>query len=283
MNAIEIRGLTKRYDDFTLDNVSFTLPTGCILGLAGENGAGKSTTIRCMLGAAGFESGSIRVLGMDSKEQNFHEVKHDIGVVLDNVGFPYTMNATQIGKMMAATYRNWDMPYYDSLLTRFKLPAKKKFGDFSRGMRMKLGIAVAMAHHPRLLILDEATSGLDPVVRDEVVEMFYEFTRDENNSVLISSHILSDLEKLCDYVAFMREGKLLLCEEKDTLLERYASVLCTDEQMQEIGSGKCISCKRTPYGMQAVLRREDVPAGMNAAPIGMEELFVAMVKGGGDR
>ena len=283
MNAIEVTGLPKLYDGFSLRNVTFSLPTGCIIGLAGENGAGKSTTIRCMLGAAMPDSGTIKLLGVDSTDSNFHEIKQDIGVVLDNVGFPYSMNAAQIGKMMAETYRNWDMPYYHDLLKRFNLPEKKKFGDFSRGMRMKLGIAVAMAHHPRLLILDEATSGLDPVVRDEVVEMFYEFTRDENNSVLISSHILSDLEKLCDYIAFLKDGKLLLCEEKDMLLEQYAAVLCTQEQLSELGEGTYIQCKRTPYGVQAILRRENVPVGMNALPISMEELFIAMVKGGSEK
>ena len=280
MNAIEIRGLTKSYDGFKLDNVDLTLPKGCILGLAGENGAGKSTTIRCMLGAASVDSGTIQLLGVDSTDPAFHKMKQDIGVVLDNVGFPYSLNAEKIGKIMAETYDNWDMPYYDSLLERYKLPNGKKFGDFSRGMRMKLGIAVAMAHHPKLLILDEATSGLDPVVRDEVVEMFYEFTRDENNSVLISSHILSDLEKLCDYIAFICDGRVLLCEEKDTLLERYAVVLCSEEQLREL-NGNYISCKKTPFGAQVILSRAQVPQGMEAAPIGMEELFVAMVKGGG--
>lgn len=280
MNAIEVIGLTKHYEGFSLNDVSFTLPTGCILGLAGENGAGKSTTIRCMLGAAKPDCGRVSLLGIDSTDPRYYQVKQDVGVVLDNVGFPYAMNAKMIGKMMVATYTNWDAPYFESLLQRFKLPKDKKFGDYSRGMRMKLGIAVAMAHHPRLLILDEATSGLDPVVRDEVVEMFYEFTRDENNSVLISSHILSDLEKLCDYIAFLKDGKLLLCEEKDILLERYASIVCTEDQLYEIGEKNCVSCKRTPYGVLAVLLRENVPLGVKASPIGMEELFVAMVKGG---
>lgn len=279
MYAIEIQGLTKHYDDFSLRDVSFRLPTGTILGLAGENGAGKSTTIRCMLGAAKADGGTIKLLGVDSADPGFHGVKQDIGVVLDNVGFPNSMNARVIGKMMEATYDNWDMPYYNDLLGRFGLPEKKKFGDYSRGMKMKLGIAVAMAHHPRLLILDEATSGLDPVVRDEVVEMFYEFTRDERNSVLISSHILTDMDKLCDYIAFMKQGRLLLCEEKDTLLERYGKVQCGFEEAERIPDAVVISKRQTPYGVQLVLRREDVPAGMTMQPIGVEELFVAMAKG----
>lgn len=279
MYAIEIQGLTKHYDDFSLRDVSFRVPTGTILGLAGENGAGKSTTIRCMLGAAKADGGTVKLLGVDSGDPRFHAVKQDIGVVLDNVGFPNSMTAHVIGKMMGATYDNWDMPYYNDLLRRFGLPEKKKFGDYSRGMKMKLGIAVAMAHHPRLLILDEATSGLDPVVRDEVVEMFYEFTRDERNSVLISSHILTDMDKLCDYIAFMKQGRLLLCEEKDSLLERYAKVQCAEEELSRFEGRPIISKRQNPYGVQLVLRREDVPAGMSMQPIGVEELFVAMAKG----
>lgn len=279
MYAIEVQGLTKHYEGFSLRDVSFALPTGSIIGLAGENGAGKSTTIRCMLGAARPDGGTVRLLGVNSADPAFHEVKQHIGVVLDNVGFPHSMNARVIGKMMAATYDNWDTTYYNELLQRFKLPEKKKFGDYSRGMKMKLGIAVAMAHHPRLLILDEATSGLDPVVRDEVVEMFYEFTRDERNSVLISSHILTDMEKLCDYIAFLKDGRLLLCEEKDALLERYAKVQCSEDELRLFSDGTIISKRQSPYGVQLVLRREDVPAGMEMQNIGVEELFVAMAKG----
>lgn len=280
MNAIEIQGLTKRYKDFQLDNVNLTLPEGCILGLAGENGAGKSTTIRCLMGAARPDAGQLRVLGADVNSPAFTKVKQDIAVVLDSVGFPAMLTPRDVGKIMAGVYQNWDMALYDRYLREYDLPEKKKFGDFSRGMKMKLGFAVAMSHQPRLLILDEATSGLDPVVRDEIVEMLYEYTRQPNHSVLLSSHILSDMEKLCDYVAFIHKGKLLLCEEKDELLSRYARVQCTPAQLEELPEGVIVSRKENPYGAEAVLRRCDVPKGWESQRINMEELFVAMVKGG---
>lgn len=279
MNAIEIHGLTKHYDGFSLENVSFSLPMGCILGLAGENGAGKSTTIRCILNATRPDAGDIHVLGK-SNQTDFAQTKEDIGVVLDNVGFPNGLTTRQVGKVMAKTYRNWNADLFERYRKRFDLPERKCFRDFSRGMKMKLGIAVALSHDPKLLILDEATSGLDPVIRDEVVELFYEFTRDEQHSILISSHILSDLEKLCDYIAFLQKGKLLLCEEKDELLSRYCMVQGTLEEIYAIDRTKILSEKHTAYGASAILRREDAPRGMHTSPIGMEELFIAMVKGG---
>lgn len=278
MNAIEIKGLTKHYDGFSLDNISFTLPMGCILGLAGENGAGKSTTIRCILNAVRPDAGDIQVLGR-SNQTDFTHTKEDIGVVLDNVSFPNALTARQVGKVMSKTYQNWNADLFERYRKRFDLPENKCFRDFSRGMKMKLGIAVALSHDPKLLILDEATSGLDPVIRDKVVELFYEFTRDEQHSILISSHILSDLEKLCDYIAFLQKGKLLLCEEKDELLSRYCMVQGTLDDIYNIDQSKILSEKHTAYGASAILRREDAPHGMQTSPIGMEELFIAMVKG----
>ena len=219
MNAIEIKGLEKHYPGFDL-KLDLTLPEGYILGLIGENGAGKSTTIKAILGMLRPDAGSITVLGRDNR-QNFAPVREEIGVVLDEAGFPECLTARQLGKVMAGIYRSWDWAAYDGLLKKLELPEGKEFKDFSRGMKMKQAIAVALSHHPRLLVLDEATSGLDPVVRDEVVEIFSDFTREADHSVLISSHIVSDLEKLCDTVAFLQKGRLLLCEEKDALREDY--------------------------------------------------------------
>ena len=191
MNALEIRNLTKSFKDFRLDNLSLTLPSGCIMGLIGENGAGKSTTIKLILDIIHKDGGSIKILGEDN-EKNIKMTKEDIGVVLDEVGLPECLTAKQVGKVMKHTFQNWDQDEYNHLLTKFSIPDKKQFKDFSRGMKMKLGIAIAMSHGAKLLLLDEATSGLDPVVRDEVVEMFYDFTRDESHSILISSHIVRE-------------------------------------------------------------------------------------------
>ena len=277
MDALEIRNLTKSFKDFRLDNLNLTLPSGCIMGLIGENGAGKSTTIKLILDIIHKDSGSIKILGEDN-EKNIKLSKEDIGVVMDEVGLPECLTAKQVGKVMKHTFKNWDQDEYDHLLTKFSIPDKKQFKDFSRGMKMKLGIAIAMSHGAKLLLLDEATSGLDPVVRDEVVEMFYEFTRDESHSILISSHIVSDLEKLCDYIAFLHKGKLLLCEEKDVLLSEYGIIHCSSEQLAHIEPQFIKHKKETSYGIEAMVLRDKIPADIKISPITIEELFLFMVK-----
>ena len=278
MNAIEIKNLTKSYGNFKLDNLSLTLPSGCIMGLIGENGAGKSTTIKLILDMIHKDSGSITILGKDN-EENIQLTKQDIGVVMDEVGIPECMSVEQVGKVMKYTFQNWEENTFSHLVQRLSLPAGKPFKDFSRGMKMKLGIAIALSHKSKLLLLDEATSGLDPVVRDEVVEMLNDFTRDENHSVLISSHIVSDLEKLCDYIAFIHQGKLLLCEEKDQLLGEYGLIHCTKEQLEELNPDAIRCKKESPYGVEAMVLRDKLPGNFPVSPISIEELFVFMVKG----
>ncbi len=277
MNALEIRNLTKSYPGFTLDNINLTLPSGCIMGLIGENGAGKSTTIKLILDMIHKDSGSITILGKDNGD-NIKLTKEDIGVVMDEVGIPECLTVKQVGNVMKHTFQNWDAAEYARLVQKLELPDKKQFKEFSRGMKMKLGIAIAMSHNSKLLILDEATSGLDPVVRDEVVEMFSEFTRDESHSILISSHIVSDLEKLCDYIAFLHKGKLLLCEEKDQLLAEYGLIHCTADELQSLPSDAVKYKKENTYGGQAMVLRNGVPSGIRVSPISIEELFVFMVK-----
>lgn len=277
MNALEIKNLSKSFTGFTLDNISLTLPSGCILGLVGENGAGKSTTIKLILDMLHKDSGSIKILGRDNTE-DIKSIKEDIGVVMDSAGIPEYLNARQVGKIMNGTFKNWNNGFYRDMLYKLSLPDDKPFKDLSRGMKMKLGIAVAISHGSKLLLLDEPTSGLDPVVRDEVVDMFGEFTRDENHSILISSHIVSDLEKLCDYIAFLHKGKLLLCEEKDVLLGEYGIVRCTEEKLAKLDEHAVIHKKVTPYGAEAIVRREEIPHTITVSPISIEELFVHMVK-----
>ncbi|MCI7573520.1 MAG: ABC transporter ATP-binding protein [Oscillospiraceae bacterium] len=278
MNAIEIKDLCKTYPGFSLDHVNLTLPCGCIMGLVGENGAGKSTTIRLILDMIARDSGTITLLGKDNRE-NIRLLKEDIGVVLDEVGIPACLNPKQVGKIMANTFRNWEQAVYDSLLEKLAVPPEKPFKDFSKGMKMKLGIAIALSHRPKLLILDEATSGLDPVVRDEVLDLFSEFTREESHAVLISSHIVSDLEKICDYIAFLHKGRLLLCEEKDALKEKYGILRCSREQLSALPPEAVIGRKETAYGVEAIAARDAVPAGLSLSPIDIEELFIFMVKG----
>lgn len=279
MNALEIRGLTKHYKGFTLGPLDLTVPGGTICGLVGENGAGKSTTMKLILGVCEADSGSVTVLGRDNHAEAFIRTKADLGVVLDAPGIPQCLTALQVGKIMAGIYPNWDADAYAELCRKFALPTNKKFKDYSRGMKMKQGLAVALAHHPKLLLLDEATSGLDPVVRDELIDMLLDFARDEDHAVLVSSHIVSDLEKLCDTIAFLHKGKLLLCEDKDALRDEYALWHGTAKQLAELDDSAILSRRTTPYGAEALVRREGVPAGSPLTPVSIEELFVQMVKG----
>ena len=277
MNALEIKNLCKSFSGFRLENLTLTLPSGCIMGLIGENGAGKSTTIKLILDMLHKDSGTITILGKDNGK-NISLLKEDIGVVMDEVGIPQCLTTKQIGKVMKYTFRNWNEAEYARLLHKLSLPDNKPFKEFSRGMKMKLGIVIAMSHGAKLLLLDEPTSGLDPVVRDEVVEMFHDFTRDENHSILISSHIVSDLERLCDYVAFLHKGKLFLCEEKDELLSEYGIIHCTAEQLSALDEEAVKYKKETPYGVEVMVSRKGVPAAFKVSPISIEELFLFMVK-----
>lgn len=274
MNALEIRGLTKRRGDFALQGLDLTLPAGCIMGLIGENGAGKSTTIRLILNGLRRDGGTIAVYGKDNRAMTALD-REDIGVVLDEVGLPEYLTAAQIGCMMAGIFTRWQPEVYRDYLRRLALPEDKPFKGFSRGMRMRLGLAAALSHQPKLLLLDEATSGLDPVVRDDILTILSDFTRDEEHAVLISSHIVSDLEKICDYIAFLHRGRLLLCEEKDRLTEEYGILRGTTEGIEP--AAVC-GQRATPYGTEYLLRRSAVPAGVPLGQVNIEDLFVFMAK-----
>ena len=278
MNAIEIHGLEKRYPGYDL-KLELTLPQGCILGLIGENGAGKSTTIKAILGMLRPNAGSITVLGHDNR-RDFAPVREEIGVVLDEGGFPACLSARKLGRVMAGVYKGWDQSAYEGYLKTLAMPEDKAYKDLSRGMKMKLAIAVALSHRAKLLILDEPTSGLDPVVRDEVVELFSDFARREDHAVLISSHIVSDLDKLFDYVAFLHKGRLLLCEEKDALRQQYALLQLSKSDFAALDPASVIGRRATPYGVTAIVHRKAVPSGVSAEPVGIEDLFVLMVKEG---
>ena len=277
MNALEIKNVSKSYKDFKLDNVSLNLPKGCILGLIGENGAGKSTLIRLIMGITKSDGGEIKILGRDVKTE-LESLKEDVGFVPDTVGLPGFMNMWQIGRFMAGNYKNWDKEKYKELIEKLGLDSDKKFKDFSKGMRMKAGLAVAMSHGAKLLILDEATSGLDPVIRDEILDIFLDFTREPDHSVLISSHIVSDLEKLCDYIAFLHKGKIMLYEEKDTLKEEYALVKCGVDELSEISDEDIIGKKVNPYGAEAIIKRSEIKNGMSISNVDIEQLFIFMAK-----
>lgn len=279
MNALEITNLTKEYKDFKLDKVSLKLPSGCIMGLIGENGAGKSTMIKLIMDAIKRDSGEIIILGKDNRSDDFKLTKEDIGIVLDDIGFPEIITAKQLNAIMKMTYQNWEEETYFRYIARFSLPEKKPIKDYSRGMKMKLAIAAAMSHRARLLILDEATSGLDPIVRDEILDIFLEFTRKEEHSILISSHIVSDLEKLCDYIAFLHKGKLIFCEEKDRLLETYVMLHCKKTELNELQLSAVKGKRENSYGIDALVERKKVPRGMNVENASIEDIILFMVKG----
>ena len=277
MNALELKALEKHYPDFCLGPLDLTLPGGTICGLIGENGAGKSTTIRLILDILERDGGSIRVLGQENGADP-QWLKSEVGVVLEGGGLPGTMNPVQIGRMMADIYPNWDAAAYQDYCRRFALPEKKPFGAFSRGMRMKQCIAVALSHHPKLLLLDEATSGLDPMVRDELLEVFADFASREDHAVLLSSHIVSDLEKICDYIAFLHRGKLKLCEEKDVLLDRYGLLKCTREALDQVDPAAVHGRRVTAYGAEALVERDRVPGGLLVERATLEDIILYLVK-----
>ena len=270
-NAIDIKGVSKTYRDFTLDSLTLSLPEGSIMGLIGENGAGKSTTIKLIMNAILPDSGSIEVLGMDNKSPEFAEAKEDIGVVLDEAYFPISLNCKNVNTIMRLTYKKWDSDKYFGYIKEFGLPEKKAFKDFSRGMKMKLAIAAALSHDPKLLVLDEATGGLDPIVRDEILDIFNDFTRDE-------SHSVSDLEKICDYIAFLHRGRLVFAEEKDMLYENYALVNMTRAQLAAMPKGSVLGSRENSYGAEVLMLRSDIPAGMVPERITIEDIMLYMAR-----
>lgn len=277
--ALEIKNLSKSYKDFQLKDVSFNLSYGSILGLIGENGAGKSTTIRCILDMVTRDSGEIFILGKNNKE-DIKNIKEEIGIVFDEVGIPEEMNIVQVNKIMKNIFSNWDQGKFENYLVQFNLPLNKKFKEFSKGMKMKLGIAIALSHNPKLLLLDEATSGLDPLIRAEVLDVFEEFVRDGKHAVLISSHIVSDLEKICDKIVFIHQGNLILDESKQFLIDNYKLILCNEEELKNINSDAIIGVRTTKWGTEAIVKNEFVPYNSRVKNLDIEELFLFMAKEG---
>ena len=245
-NILEIKNLSKKYKGFELKNVNIKLPKGMIMGFIGENGAGKTTTIKSILNIINRDSGEIKIFGLDNKE-NERKIKEDIGVVLDDSFLSEYLNPSDINKIMKNIYKNWDEKLYFKYIENFKLPKEKMSKEYSSGMKMKLKIAVALAHHPKLLILDEPTSGLDPVARNEILDIFQEFIQDENKGIFVSSHITSDLEHIADYITFINNGEIIFIKTRDELLENYGIVKCSEEQFKKIDKKDYIKYKKNRY------------------------------------
>ena len=243
-HAINVKGLTKNYPNFSINNINLVVPKGYIVGLIGENGAGKSTTIKSILNLINKDSGSIEVFGLDHSKYEL-EIKQRIGIVFDESHFPDQLKAKDINTMMKNIYQNWDTPLFNQYLKQFKLPENQIIKEFSRGMKMKLSLATALAHHPKLLILDEPTSGLDPIVRNEILDIFLDFIQDEEHSILISSHITSDLEKIADYITFIHEGNIIFSKSKDALLNDYVIIKCREQELTQIDPIDIIHSNKT--------------------------------------
>lgn len=275
MNAVEVKGLTKKYEGFLLNDISFTLPYGCIMGLVGENGAGKSTTIKLLLGMASKDGGSIKILGKDISEVS----KDDIGVVFDECRFHEAFTAKDINSVLKNTFKRWNEKEFFDCLKKFDVPMDKKIREFSRGMKMKISIAAAICHDAKLLLLDEPTAALDPVVRDEILDLFYDFISDEKRSIIISSHIVSDLEKICDYIAFMHKGRMILCEEKDSLLSECRLAQMSEAEFESLDKSDIIGSRKTSFGITAVIKEKAAAKIKNTQQINLEDLFVYMIRG----
>lgn len=281
-NILEVRNLSKRYKNFELKDVSFTLPRGMIMGFIGENGAGKTTTIKAILDIIKEYQAEIKIFGLDNRKDG-EKIKEDIGVVLDDMFFPETLTPSDINLVMKDVYKNWDAKVYFQYLTDFSLPEKKQIKTFSKGMRKKLEIAVALAHHPKLLILDEPTSGLDPIARNEVIDIFRDFIQNEECSILLSSHITTDLEHIADYITFINKGEILLSKTCDELLERYGIAKCTGEEFDKIEKEDFIRYRKMKYNYEVLVedkRKFSQKYGIGIMDkITLEDLMLLMIKG----
>ena len=280
-DLIDVQGLCKDYGDFCLDHVDLKLPGGTILGLIGENGAGKTTTIKAILGLIRPDGGTVKVLGREVTEGS--DFREDIGVVLDESAFHDPLKAPQVGKILAGTYRNWDAALFGAYLDRFQLPRNKKIKEFSKGMKMKLSIATALAHHPRLLILDEATAGLDPVVRNELLDEFLAFIQDEDHAILLSSHITSDLEKAADYVTYLHRGRAVLQGAKDELLDSYGRLVCARADLAAVDPALLEGARVSQFGCEALVKDRQAfhrrYPELTVDPVTLEDIMVFTVRG----
>lgn len=274
-NKIEIKNLTKHYGGFTLDNVSFGVPRGSVVGLIGENGAGKSTIIKSLLGVINTDGGEILFDGVPLGRLGKNQ-RQLTGVVLDDVSLPSAVNLRELNTVMKNMFSRWDEQTFFALTERFRLPRDKKTGEFSKGMKMKTAIAAALSHGAETLILDEPTSGLDPVARDEILDILYDFMQNSGHAVLISSHITSDLEKLCDYVVFIHGGKVAVSGEKDALLEEYAVY---GGNISDLDPAAVVRVRRRNYGADALVKRSMIPPSFGTEKTTLEDIMLFFVKG----
>ena len=281
-NILEVKNLCKKYNGFELKDVNITLPKGMIMGFIGENGAGKTTTIKAILDIIKNYTGDIKIFGLDNRKED-KKIKEDIGVVLDDMFFPEILTANDINTVMKNIYKNWDSQLYFKYLNDFTLPNNKPIKTLSKGMRKKLEIVTAISHHPKLLILDEPTAGLDPIARNEVIDIFQDFIQNEECSIFISTHITTDLEHIADYITFINNGKIILSKNREELLEEYGILKCSQEEFEKIDKKDIIKYKKNKYQCDVLIenRKEfNKKYKVNTIDkITLEELMILMIKG----
>ncbi len=280
-NNIVVRNLYKSFDNFSLKDVSFQVPKGRIVGFIGENGAGKSTTINLILNELKKDGGQIQLFG---KDHTAFSVREDIGVVFDSCNFHDIFTADDLEKILSGIYKSWDKALFEQYLNRFRLPRTKTIGSLSKGMKMKLSIICAMAHRPKLLILDEATTGLDPVVRDEILDLFLEFIQDEERSIFFSSHITSDIQKIADYVILIHQGKIIFEESKDDLIYNYGIIRCGREKFTGISPDDYIIYREEKLSMECLVHDREAAKqkykNVVVDSTSLEEIMLFYIKGG---
>jgi ABC-2 type transport system ATP-binding protein len=283
-NILELQQICKSFpkSNFILDKLSFSLPYGAILGFVGENGAGKTTTIGCILNTVRKDSGMVKLFGKEMRDIDT-DIREKIGVVYDGDNFPGFWTAKQLSQVMEGIYTQWDNALFQKYLEDFHLPVKQKIKNYSRGMTMKLAIAVALSHHPQLLILDEATSGLDPIMRDEMLDVFLEFVQEESHSILLSSHITSDLEKVADYITFIHNGKLIMTASKNDLVYNYAVMRCKESQFLALDPGDIIAYRKRDFQIDVLVNNgKEVQRkykGSVVDHVSVDEIMLLLVKG----
>lgn len=283
-NILELQQICKSFpkSNFILDKLSFSLPYGAILGFVGENGAGKTTTIGCILNTVRKDSGMVKLFGKEMRDTDT-DIREKIGVVYDGDNFPGFWTAKQLSQVMEGIYTQWDNALFQKYLEDFHLPVKQKIKNYSRGMTMKLAIAVALSHHPQLLILDEATSGLDPIMRDEMLDVFLEFVQEESHSILLSSHITSDLEKVADYITFIHNGKLIMTASKNDLVYNYAVMRCKESQFLALDPGDIIAYRKRDFQIDVLVNNgkeaQRKYKGSVVDHVSVDEIMLLLVKG----
>ncbi len=282
VNAIEIKGLNKTYKDFMLKDICLSVPAGSVMGLIGENGAGKSTLINSILNMAECDYQAINIFGKDIRAHE-KELKEDIAVIFDNTHYNLEFTPAFIGKILSRVYQKWNMDLYFDYLERFDIPLKKKLKTFSRGMKMKLEFAIAFSHDAKLLILDEATSGLDPVFREEILELLRKYTEEEDHTILMSSHITSDLDKIADYIAYIHNGELLFVKTYDDVHENYGIINCNKETFEALNRDDIVSYRKEAYSYKVMVKNrlelQKAIKDLEVEKASIEDIMLYHVKG----